>query len=58
MIRIGLTLICLACAVGCSGTRKVVVQNGYPGVPGPPPGFEARPAPGPAPAAETPVRFP
>ena len=56
MIRIGLALICLACVIGCAGTRKVVVHNGYPGMPGPPPGFVAEPAP--APAAETPVRFP
>ena len=56
MIRIWFLLCGLAVAGGCSGSRKVVVQNGYPGVPGPPPGFEARPAP--EPISETPVRLP
>lgn len=54
MVRIWLALTCLAVAVGCSGTRKVVVNNGYPGVINPP-GFEAKPARG---AVELPTRQP
>lgn len=48
MIRIhwlGLLLIA-GLAAGCSTTRKVVVNHGYPGTAPNPPGFEARKNPG------------
>ena len=56
MVRIGLLLLCMMVAAGCSTTRKVVVNHGYPGATAPPVGFETRPAQ--RAEIETPVRFP
>ncbi len=56
MNRIWLVLLCLALAVGCSTSRKVVVNHGYPNEPPQPQGFETKASTGNS-AAETPVRF-
>lgn len=56
MHRIWLILTCLALAAGCTTSRKVVVNHGYPGTVPPPAGFETKASTGNS-AAETPLRF-
>lgn len=51
MIRLALLTALGLATLGCSTSRKVVIQNGYPGVQ-PPRGFEARPNPNPGPAPD------